>query len=70
MRNNEIENEIDLIYRGNKYKYDFEQYDMIISFGESIYTDKITIDEAEEDQRNLLENMVEFNNKSRQKQRR
>ena len=40
---------------------------MIISFFESIYTGKITIDAAEEDQRNLLENMVKFNNKSRQK---
>ena len=38
---------------------------MIRSFGESISAGKITIDEAEEDQSNLLENMVKFNNKSR-----
>ena len=51
----------------NKYKYDFKQYETIRSFGESIYTGKSFIDEAEEDQNNLLKNMVEYNNKSRPK---
>ena len=27
----------DLIYKINKYKYDFQQYEFIRSFGESIY---------------------------------
>ena len=62
MRNTEINNEIDniwkweekitwkdLIYRANKYRYDFQQYETIRSFGENIYIGKITIDEAEED---------------------
>ena len=40
----------DLIYRTNKYKYDFQQYETIRSFDESIYTSKISIDEAEMDQ--------------------
>ena len=35
------------------------------SFGESMYTQKASIVEAEEDQSNLLKNIVEFNNKSR-----
>ena len=69
IRNNEIKNEIDevkkreekikqtdLIYKANKYKYDFQQYETIRSFGESIYTGKINIDEAEKDQINLLDN--------------
>ena len=34
---------------------------------ESIYTGKIAIDKAEKDQNNLLEKMVEFNDKSRPK---
>ena len=64
MKNNEIENEIDdikkweekikqkdLIYRANKYKYDFQQYETIRSFGKSSYT----VDAAEEDQSNLSE---------------
>ena len=38
---------------------------MTKSFGESIYTGKINIDEAEMNQRNLLENMVKFDEKSR-----
>ena len=80
IKNNEIRNELDeikkweekikrrdLIYRANNYKYDFQQYETIASFGESIYAGKITIGEAEEDQSNLLKNIVEFNEKSRPK---
>ena len=37
---------------------------MITLFGESIYTGKISIEEAEMNQTNLLENIVNFNNKS------
>ena len=82
MRNTEIKNEIDeikkreekikrknLIYKTNKYEYDFQQYETIKSFDENIYTGKINIDEAEMDQSNLLENMVEFNEISRLKKK-
>ena len=48
-----------------KYKYDFQQYETIRSFKESIYTGKINIDEAKTDQSSLFENLVEFNDKSR-----
>ena len=71
MVNNETNNGIDdikkweehikrkyLIYRANKYKYDFQQYEAMRSFDESIYIWKITIGEAEMDQSNLLKNMV------------
>ena len=37
--------------------------------GENIYTGKVNIDEAETDQNNLLENIIKFNNKSNQKQK-
>ena len=43
-----------LLYEENKYKYYFRQYEPIKSFGESIYTSKINMDEAEMDQSNLL----------------
>ena len=33
----------DLIYRTNKYKYYFQQYKTVRSFGESIYAGKIKI---------------------------
>ena len=45
----------------NKYKYDFQQYAMIRSFGESIYAGKINTDEAKMDQSYLLKNLVEYN---------
>ena len=73
MRTNEIkkwEEKVkrkNLKYKTNKYVYDFEQVKTIKSFGDRIYTGKIIIDESEIDQRNLLENMVEFNNKSKPK---
>ena len=45
----------------------FQQYKTIRSFGESIYNPKAIIVGAEKDQSFLLENLVEFNNKSRPK---
>ena len=57
----------DLKYEVGKYIFHFEQHEMIRSFGKSIYTGKINIDEAETDQANLLENIITFNNKSRQR---
>ena len=80
MRTNEIKNEIDEIKRWEeqtkqedlKYKtknctYDFQQYETIRSVGESIYTRKAGIVETEENQSNLLETLVKFNNRSRPK---
>ena len=80
MRTNEIKNEMyeikkweekikreDLKYKTKNYTYDFQQYETIRSFGESIYTSKASIVEADEDESNLLKNLVEFNIKSRPK---
>ena len=80
MRTSEIKNEIDEIkklenkikrknlkYETNKYMYDFQQSEMIRSFGDSIYAGKISIDEM--DQSNHLENMIEFNDKTRPKKK-
>ena len=38
---------------------------MIGSFGESTYNHKVNVTEAEGDQSNLLNNIVEFNDKSK-----
>ena len=38
------------VHRANKYKYDFPEHETMGSFCESIYADKITTDEVEEDQ--------------------
>ena len=51
----------DLIYKRNKYKYYFQQYETIRSFGESIYAGYITAEEIEEGQSSLLKNIVESN---------
>ena len=40
----------DLVYNTNKNIYDFQQYEARMSFGDSIYNDKISIDEADIDQ--------------------
>ena len=45
--------------------YDFQHFETTRYFGDSIYTGKISIDEAEMDQTSLLESIVKFNNKSR-----
>ena len=52
----------DLKFETENYIYDFQQYETI-----KIYHCKAIIVEAEEDQSNLLENLVKFNNKSRLK---
>ena len=59
----------ELKYKTNKYLYDFQQFEVIRFFGDSIYTGKINIDEAEMDQTNLLENMIKLSNKSKPKKR-
>ena len=53
----------DLKYEESKYKFDFQQYEMIRSFRESIYAGKISIHEAGMGQNNLLENIVKFDNR-------
>ena len=50
-----------------KYIYNFQNFETIRSFGGNIYTGKICIDEGETKQSNLLENIKEFDNKTRPK---
>ena len=47
------------------YVYDFQQYETVRSFGDSICARKINIVEVEGDQNNLLNKMVEFNDRTR-----
>ena len=70
VRTNEIKNEIheikkweekvwrkDLIYKANKYKYDFQQYETIRSFGDTIYNGKTNKGKAEIDRSSLLDGL-------------
>ena len=47
----------------NRYAYDFQQFRLVRSFADSIINRKITINEANEKQSNLLKNILEFNYK-------
>ena len=49
--------------------YDFQQFGTIRSFDDSIYTSKISINEAKMDQKNLLDNIADFSEKSKPKSR-
>ena len=55
----------ELKYERKKYVYDFQIFETVRSFGDNIYNDKISIKEAEMVQTNLLENILDFSNKSR-----
>ena len=57
----------DLKYETNKYR--IQQFKTIKSFGDCIYNGKINLKEAEKKQKNLFENIVNFDNKSRPKSR-
>ena len=52
------------ILNKKKYIYDFQQHETIRSFGGSIYTGKINIDEAITDLSNLLKTLTEFRGRS------
>ena len=64
----EIENSIDrkkLIYKSNKYTYDFRKFLTIRTFNEDIYKGEITFEEADEDLSELLNSIRDFKNKTR-----
>ena len=55
----------DLKYETNKYRIHFQQFKTIRSFGDCIHNGKINLKEVEKKQKNLFENIVNFDNKSR-----
>ena len=56
-----------MIYYSNKEPFNFNTFKTTISFGENIYSGKITINEADQEQADLLEYILNFNNKIRPK---
>ena len=59
----EIEKNVDkekLIYETNEYTYSFKNFQTIKTFGRDIYEGKITIDEANEYQTDLLAEIINF----------
>ena len=56
-----------LIYKATEYIYDFRNSKTIRTFGKDIYKGKITLEEADEDQSNLIDEIENFNKKARPK---
>ena len=64
----EIEKTIDrekLVYRASEYTYDFRNFNTIRTFGEDIYNGKITLEEADEDQSDLVDEINNFTKKTK-----
>ena len=64
----EIEKNVDrekLIYETNEYTYSFKNFQTIKTFGRDIYEGKITIEEANEYQTNLLAEIMNFREKTK-----
>ena len=59
----------DLIYYSNKEPFDFKTFKIIRCFGENTYSSQITIKEADREQTDLVEYILNFNNKARAKNR-
>ena len=52
-----------VINRASKYTYSFQNFRAIKTFGRDIYSDKITLKEADEDQASLLVEIMNFKKK-------
>ena len=60
-------NRNNMILYSSKESFDFNAFKTTRSFGENIYSGKITINEADQEQADLLEYILNFNNKARPK---
>ena len=60
-------NRNNMIYHLSKESFNFKIFRTTSSFGENIYNDKITINEADQEQADLVEYIWNFNIKARKK---
>ena len=58
-----------MIYYSSKDPFNFKMFQTIRSLDENIYSSKITINEADQEQADLVEYISNFNNKTRRKNR-
>ena len=56
-----------MVYYSSKEPFNFRIFKTIKSFGDDIYSSKITINEADQEQTDLVEYILNFNNKTRPK---
>ena len=60
-------NRNNIIYNASKEPFDFKTFKTIRPSGENISSNKITINKANEEQADLIEYIINFNNKARTK---
>ena len=60
-------NRNNMVYYSSKEPFDFRIFKTIRSFGDDIYSSKIKINEADREQADLVEYILNFNNKARPK---
>ena len=58
-----------MICYSSKEPFNFKTFKTIRSLGENVYSNKITMDKADEKQSDLIEYILNFNNKARPKNR-
>ena len=56
-----------MIYYSSKEPFDFRMFKTIRSFGDDIYSSKITINESDQEESDLVQYILNFNNKTRPK---
>ena len=56
-----------LVYKTNIHTYDFQNFQTIRTFARDIYNGEISLEEANEDQGKLLNEIIYFNKKTKQK---
>ena len=64
----EIEKTVDrekLVYRASEYTYSFQTFRTIRAFGRDIYNGETTLKEADEDQASLLNEIIDFREKTK-----
>ena len=69
----EIEKDVDrekLVYKKNIHTYDFQNFQTIRTFARDTYNGEINLEEANEDQRKLLVEIIYFNKKTKPKHER
>ena len=67
-KNMKIEKTVDrekLFYRSSEYTYSFQNFQTIKTFGRDIFSVKITLEEADEDQASLLVEIMNFKKKTK-----
>ena len=66
----QIEKTVDrekLVYKTNEYKYSFEDFQTIKTFGRDIYNGTITLEKAKDYQNDLIDKIMSFNRKTKPK---